>query len=374
MNTNNDLLFDYITGNEIDQEILEKLEDNEKFMMAVLKLTNDKKMYMHCSDNLKTKYSFVKFLIEKFNKDIDFVISVSEEFITRGKPTHIENLEIVVMLSNLYDKTKNDDLVGYKFQASVEYEGFIREINKFIDKNENEEDEYDLGFVFIIDNFEGHPIIMDMFAKNMIDECIYDTEYSLEKVAHGTFETYEQLEEYGTKNFILDYLGSIDYCLKGYVRNNLHLIEPIEKKLKSIKNNWDCFEENLLINQIEFAFREFYNYSEEHNINYMDLMHEFGKIISNMNLLEIFEKNAPLEMELIKESLNDGFDDELDDITRHNFIKHMTCYIEELFSKTNLEYEEDYYEEDEAEKIKPKIKTKIINYDFSKKKVISITE
>ena len=373
MNSNNDLLFDYITGNEIDEKIINQLENNEKFMTAAIKLTNDKKLYKHCSDNLKTKYSFVKFLIEKFSEDVDFGISVAEEFITRGKPTHIENLEIVIMLGNLYDKTKNDSLVGYKFQANMEYAGFIREIDKFIDRSEEEEkEEYENGFVFIVDNFEGHPIIMDMFAKNIMEEYVNDTEYGIEIVAHGTFESYDQLEEYGHKNFILDYLGSFDYSLKEYVGNNLYLIEPVEKKLKSIKNNWECFEENLKMNQTELAFKAFYDYGDEHNINYINLMHEFGKIINSLNLTEIFEKYAPLEMNLIKDSLTDEFDDELDDITKHNFIKQMTSYIKKLFSKTNLEYEEDY--DDEYEEIKPKIKTKIINYDFENKKVISITD
>ena len=36
MNSNNDLLFVYITGNEIDEKIINQLENNEKFMTAAI--------------------------------------------------------------------------------------------------------------------------------------------------------------------------------------------------------------------------------------------------------------------------------------------------------------------------------------------------
>jgi len=368
MNSNNDLLFDYITGNEIEQEIIEKLEDNEKFMTAVIKLTNDKKMYNHCSDKLKTKYNFVKFLIERFKDDIDFIISVAEEFITRGEPTDLENLELVVILSNLYDQTENETLNGYKFQACIECAGFLKAIDNFLDTNENiNPEDYDLGFVFIIDNFESSPIIMDMFAKVMIEDCIYDEDNDLEKVSHGSFEKKEELEEYGETKFILDYLGCIDVYLKDYVSNNLYLLKEAEKYMRKIKNNWDNYEDNLFLNKTELTFEELEKYAEEHNLDCIELMCELGNVISSLGLKETFEKYAPLETEIIKEYSKDKY--EFDDITKHNFIKHMTNYIEELFSRTNLEYEDEEYEEEFV-----KTKTKIINYDFEKKKVISITE
>ena len=47
-----ELIKNYVEGNDIDCDI-EGLENDYKFMISVIKYTNDKHMYDLCSDNVK---------------------------------------------------------------------------------------------------------------------------------------------------------------------------------------------------------------------------------------------------------------------------------------------------------------------------------
>ena len=73
------LIWDYIHGEEIDH--IDELEEDYQFMMAVIELSHDKKMYDMCSDQIKSNYEFVRFLIEMFQGDKRFIVRVANFYL-----------------------------------------------------------------------------------------------------------------------------------------------------------------------------------------------------------------------------------------------------------------------------------------------------
>ena len=51
---NRKLIWKYINGEEIPN--IDRLESDYRFMLEVIRITNDKKMYNLCSDEIKLKY------------------------------------------------------------------------------------------------------------------------------------------------------------------------------------------------------------------------------------------------------------------------------------------------------------------------------
>ena len=85
MKYDENLINDYINGNDMDDDILEQLEDNTDFMIEVIKKSNDKKMYFFCSENVKKDFRFVEFFIKKFKDDINLINKVADTFINSRK-------------------------------------------------------------------------------------------------------------------------------------------------------------------------------------------------------------------------------------------------------------------------------------------------
>ena len=71
----------YINGNDIENYSIEELENDKKFMMMIITLTNDKNFYNLCSEELKGNYEFVRFVIQKFNNDINFICKVADFYL-----------------------------------------------------------------------------------------------------------------------------------------------------------------------------------------------------------------------------------------------------------------------------------------------------
>lgn len=76
-----ELLKAYVNGYEIEENVLEKLEDDNNFMLRVFLLTNDFRMYYFCSERLKHDYAFIKTIIMKFVFNIPFICEVADIYI-----------------------------------------------------------------------------------------------------------------------------------------------------------------------------------------------------------------------------------------------------------------------------------------------------
>ena len=73
------LIWDYINGYYIEN--VDALENDYKFMMDVINITRDKNMYNLCSEEIKSNYEFVMFVIDLFKDDIDFICEIANQYI-----------------------------------------------------------------------------------------------------------------------------------------------------------------------------------------------------------------------------------------------------------------------------------------------------
>ena len=99
------LIKDYINGEDIKEYTLEELENNYDFMLSVIKYTNDKKIYNLCSKNLKNNYGFIKEIIILFKYDFNFINKIAEIFIENNKPK--ENIINIAEYKETNKKTNN---------------------------------------------------------------------------------------------------------------------------------------------------------------------------------------------------------------------------------------------------------------------------
>ena len=79
MKYNTKLVWDYINGEEVPN--IDDLESDYKFMIEVLRVTIDKKMYNLCSDEMKNNYEFIKSVIEIFIDDKKFIKEIADKYL-----------------------------------------------------------------------------------------------------------------------------------------------------------------------------------------------------------------------------------------------------------------------------------------------------
>lgn len=92
-------ILDYINGEDIEN--IEELENNYKFMMEVIKLTRDKNMFNICSDEVKLNYEFIKFMVETFKKDVEFIDKIATEYIDTIGSEDVTSLELIFIMAGI---------------------------------------------------------------------------------------------------------------------------------------------------------------------------------------------------------------------------------------------------------------------------------
>ena len=85
----------YVNGDDLEGYDIEELENNASFMKSVILYTNDKNMYNLCSSELKSNYDFVSFIIDRYNKDYEFIDEVAINYIDLSNE-HSDILSMIV--------------------------------------------------------------------------------------------------------------------------------------------------------------------------------------------------------------------------------------------------------------------------------------
>lgn len=390
MGYNKQLVFDYISGIDFEEETLEKLENDQEFMTEVIRLTRDSKLYHYCSDSLKNNYSFIRFLIEQFKDNPNFVRRVSEAYLNGTNTEEIPSMELKIKLADLYDYTKDEAFMEYKLEANTIFCGKILEIGTFLAQEENQDITEDCGsgFVFVDLDYSGSKEIMDFFAKGFLNEFVFPQEIGLETIAHSYFRTGAELEQFGETNFLLNYISQIDSYLGKYLEMNRELLEPYKKEVARIKNNWDTYMDTLNRNRVEVVYDEMCHYEEEHGILNFDCREHLVRIIKKLGLEETFRKYPIVfayedDWNLAEEDLLFRDNEErlkhmpskmtLEELA---YVRHMTKFLTNLFENDYIDDDVDnhYLESEEKDISKDRPKTKVIRYAFKAKKVISATE
>ena len=187
MKYNTRLIWDYINGEEVKN--IDELESDYKFMLEVLRITNDKNMYNLCSEEMKNNYEFIKSVIEIFIKDKQFVIQIIDEYLQKHNPDEIDYQELIFLVCDITDNINKDidyDLLKYNLKRTMIY---MKE-RANIEWNLNQEDyktqqELGMGFAYLLyELYPNSPIILRHFAKRYIDEIFYNQEeLTLEEVS-----------------------------------------------------------------------------------------------------------------------------------------------------------------------------------------------
>ncbi len=375
-------ILDYVSGNDLEGFSIEELEDNPSFMADVMEFTGDKRMYHLCSENVKKNHDFVIRVISKFKDDMDFITQIADSYVIDNDDNGFKQAEFNILMGNIFDETKEPDLMKYKLSETVLYDSISVEIEDAINEvDEKDRKLFGKGFCFVRDTFPGSKLIKDFFAKRMLDEILFaDEKYRFEEIVHINFKKYEDLEKYGVTKFILEYVGARDSDLSDYLCQNQELISSVKNKLVRVKKGWENYINRINKEKIEMIWEEVYRYQDQRliycGLNYVECL---DKIMSKLGVLDL------LGITSMRETLDEDFDVESEitsicgeegleefiqatcpEIEKSRFELHMTSFIRDLF-KTNVieeQTDENDYLNEANQNRKDKSNCKILKLSF----------
>lgn len=273
------LIEDYIQGKEIEGYTHEELENNRDFMMQVIEVSNDKKIYNLCSDNVKKDYDFVKYIILTFKDDINFICNVADFFL-KDVSDDLNRFEISIIMSNLTENDKKNS--DYCLIRDTIYTTMRVQIEGVKIAN----DDYDLqsfgmGFIVMLEYFKERKIVLNYCAKKTIQEIINEFDIDLEALLHRKFQSLNQINEIGINNYIINFVWYYDMALSKYLINHQDLMSDLSKEISDILNNWDNYDiqdERKKYNLLVEKFCNFYEQIKENTIfTETDLLFFAGK-------------------------------------------------------------------------------------------------
>ena len=371
---NSKLLLDYINGEDIDVEKVEELENNGEFMMDVINLTNDKKMYNLCGDSLKKDYEFIVFLVCKFKEDIKFIMKIADEFLNNNEMDLLDwrRVELNIILSKIIGNSNDEELMKYKIASNIIYSIALVEITIELKKDSDNEKKayFGLGFNIIEGLFENSMISKKAYAKRLISDIFYGNEkYKFEPFIRSLVKNKEDINSQNVNNFILKTLDYYDANLSWFATCHIEILNNLKKELNRLYDNWDGLLRIENSNKVDIFEEKLIKYFDDNEPNTpvfsWNELEDY--IIKKFKLEDIFECNAIYESYYCE---NDGkgllemkiSDDDLNFLDR-KFI----MYAEEL--ATTIFIKKEKYVEEDCYSIKENInkeKSRILRIDFSK--------
>ena len=351
----NKLVYDYINDEDIDN--IDELENNYKFMMEVIQVSKDKKMYNLCSDNVKYNYEFVKFMINTFKNDKDFVHEIASLYFEKVGSSDITAKELYFIMRGIFNDYSDDRCLTYNLKCFSMYENDRELINSCI-RYEHESigrNDLGLGFAYVIDYYAGiSDIITEYYAKRFLDEIFYDDgNKKIEEFIHSRIRDVNDIKIIGIKKFILDIVRDYDVFLHDYLFAHINLISNIEKDVVKIINNWDRFNIEMIERKKCIFEQEVDILIEKYNVNF-DYNDICFYIDNNLNLsvkLSIIEDNEIYGINFNKISLNE-----------YECFKKIIKLAKDLFN--NPVIDANYNFKDDEQKVVPRI-LKFKNKNFS---------
>lgn len=353
------LINDYIDGNDIVGYDIEQLEDDYEFMMQVINYTNDKNMYNLCSKKVRDSYEFTKFIVNKFSDDLEFVCSISDNYL-QNEEEYIYKLELYLILCNL-TKNKNEEYY-MKYKLMVVF--MMEEIEICIEKEKMDEtlsDKIGMGFVLIDGTYGSSDIIMKHFAERFINKLFFNNEnFDFEKMLHQRFDKVDKLQTQGINNYLINFINIYDNSLAIYICNHLELLNEVKDTLNKIIKNWDYFENKGEVNKYEILFEQVHKYMEENQadcyFNEPDILCYIGRELGFEEKIKKYYFKGEEIYDDLDYIVDDFIDEEESNIiidkNKMNFIefKHYNnikkIMVEFLNQKFVDEPEDDYYIKD----------------------------
>lgn len=242
------LILDYINGEELNGYDIDVLENDPLFMKEVINVSNDKKTYNLCSDSVKKNYQFVKFLIQKFNKDSKFISDIAQQYLD-SSTDELTNLEILILMCNILSPECNE-YIRFKTLLFVmqKREEIDIEATK-IDAQKNDpsllNDIGETGFLIVYDDFNTSQIITDYFAKQFLERLLDPEKHTFEDFLHTRFNSLEELNNTPIKTYLIEYISYYDSMLASYISTHIQLLEETLSKIELIKRRWNTYPARL---------------------------------------------------------------------------------------------------------------------------------
>ena len=153
-------------------------------------------------------------------------------------------------------------------------------------------DNLGMGFLIIYDSFNSSQIILDYYAKAIIEDIFEEYDIVLEDSLHQRFNTFEKIEKIGIKKYILDFIAVYDEMLSSYLSSHIYLLEDISKQLDKIKNNWNKYIETKERKKYNEIINKVHEYMEYEAVDYYSL--------NETTLLYLVATNLGIEKTLLK--------------------------------------------------------------------------
>lgn len=250
-------VYDYINGNEIDVDVIEKLENDKSFMLAVFKITKDSNFYNLCSDDLKLNYEFVSELINLFRDNYEFITKVADHYVEYYRaianigPFISEDddrnlIELLITMSEISLDKYDSHCMLYKLLLAtivstrmVEVEKVKIETEKYVEFAP----ELECGFVSIYDSYSSSTKVTDYFAREYLNNIFSNDYLNLEEYVHGIFKDKDSLNKYGVNNVLLDAIKCYDEALSSYTATHLYLLNDYKKDMNHILYRWNSYDD-----------------------------------------------------------------------------------------------------------------------------------
>lgn len=351
-------ILDYISGNDIEGFTLEELEDNIDFMESVINYTNDKQMVAMCSKRVQRSPEFVKFILYKFQNDLDFICRIADEFLQTRKKQE-EDYEIAIIMTELTRNRIEDLYNKYAVIASIAFMWEMETVVQCKAAYQNPNRNVGEGFIFIEEDDANSSIMVNYYARRLIDHIFLYHDINLEEVLHHHFPNGKPNIDKGMNSFLIDFISTYDSFLADYIKCHIDLLDSLKEEVKRIIKDWDTYSEKQERKTFNLLFDALQEYRYAHPdcpFTEDELLYSIGKELG------ISDKIRKYDITLTKADLPDSiiFKEEMDFIENAHYHAVKKLMMDIISGK--------YKPKDSNEVSKKDEKSKIINVNFAAQK------
>ena len=211
----------YLLGEITDNK--EKYENDPNFMMEAIRRSHDINLFFRCGPKVILDKYFVKFLIETFPENIDFLerivhsyITVKESYVATTPKKRLKKMEdiITVLLSMSELEANHGNFESYYTEILLRYNAWIIEDMDAIFENVGDKSAGEMALVKYC--FEGNTELINFFAWVLLLRIITHQKSSFKSLIQSYFSSLEDLSK-RVRTFFYNYTYNYDKALAFHV-------------------------------------------------------------------------------------------------------------------------------------------------------------